>query len=213
MQFEVRSGHTTLRHLGTLLLTLGGLALILSGAVRPAQAHGGGVLQLVNASAGPYLVSVWSEPDPPRAGELHLSVAVSAPPPGSAELAEVGAAELAEVGAAETEAGAVVLDAMVRVRAQSAGGAGEILSATASREEAANKFLYEADLELPHAGEWRVEVQVAGPAGAGEVGFDLHVLPAQTNPLAALSWPLWAGLGLVMAAGVWLVMGTRGGDK
>jgi hypothetical protein len=175
------------------------LALVLSGPARTAQAHGGGTLQLTNAAAGPYRVSAWTQPDPARAGTLHLSIAVSAAPPGSAELAEVGAAE--------SEAGDVVLDAAVRVQVQPLDGAGETLTAQASRQDSANKFLYEADMELPDAGQWRVEVQVEGPAGVGVAGFDLQVLPAPANPLAALGWPLWAGLGLVVALGVWLVVG------
>jgi hypothetical protein len=186
-------------------LTLLGLALLRFGPARTAQAHGGGTLQLANAAAGSYRVSAWTEPEPPRAGTLHLSVAVSAPRP----------------GAAEAEAGDVVLDAAVRVQVQPLDGAGEMLTAQASRQDSANKFLYEADMELPEAGQWRVEVQVEGPAGAGVAGFDLQVLPAAQSPLAAttgrlaattgrlaaLGWPLWAGLGLAVALGVWLVVG------
>jgi hypothetical protein len=188
-------------------LTLLGLALLRFGLARPAQAHGGGTLQLANAAAGPYRVSAWTEPEPPRAGTLHLSMAVSAPRP----------------GAAEAEAGDVVLDAAVRVQVQPLDGAGQTLTAQASRQDSANKFLYEADMELPAAGRWRVEVQVEGPAGAGVAGFDLQVMPAAQSPLAAttgrlaattgrlaaLGWPLWAGLGLVLALGVWLVRGER----
>ena len=172
-------------------MALLGLALLGFGLAQPIQAHGGGVPQLTNAPAGPYRVSAWTQPDPPRAGTLHLSVAVSAPQP----------------GAAEAEAGDVVLDATVRVQAHRLDGAGETLTAQASRRDSANKLLYEADMELPDAGQWRVQVQVEGPAGAGVAGFDLQVLPAPANPLAALGWPLWAGLGLAVALGVWLVVG------
>jgi hypothetical protein len=147
-------------------------ALILSGPARTAQAHGGGTLQLANAAAGPYRVSAWTQPEPPRAGTLHLSVAVSAPRP----------------GAAEAEAGDVVLDAAVRIQLQRLDGAGETRTTQASRQDSANKFLYEADMELPAAGQWRVEVQVEGPAGAGGAGFDLQVLPAAQVP-----WRPWAG--------------------
>jgi hypothetical protein len=92
------------------------LVLALSGPARTAQAHGGGVPQLTNAPAGPYRVSAWTQPDPPRAGTLHLSIAVSAPQP----------------GAAEAEAGDVVLDAAVRVRQRLTGG--ETLTTQASRQ-------------------------------------------------------------------------------
>ena len=41
----------------------------------PAEAHGG-KLQRELASAGPYLVSVWTQPDPARVGGLDLSTAI-----------------------------------------------------------------------------------------------------------------------------------------
>ena len=41
-------------------------------------AHGGRV-QLAKVPAGPYLVSVWTLPDPPRAGSLDVSLAVMEP--------------------------------------------------------------------------------------------------------------------------------------
>lgn len=177
------------RLLGALALTLLGVTILLSGAAQPAQAHGGGTPQLVNAAAGPYRVSAWTQPDPPRVGALHLSVAVSEPAP----------------GAGEREAGQVVLDAEVRVQLQALDRPAQSITALASRQGSANKFLYEADLELPAEGQWRVQVQVVGPAGAGGAGFDLQVLPIAASPLLTLGWPVWAGLGLVLAATAWMI--------
>ena len=42
-------------------------------------AHGTGAPQVINADSGPYLVSVWTEPDPARVGELHVTVGVAEP--------------------------------------------------------------------------------------------------------------------------------------
>ena len=44
-----------------------------------AQAHGTGTPQLLNAPSGPYLLSVWTDPDPLRADEAHVVVAVLEP--------------------------------------------------------------------------------------------------------------------------------------
>ena len=46
-------------------------------AVPTARAHGGGVPQLINAGAGPYWISVWTQPEPLRVGESHFTVAVA----------------------------------------------------------------------------------------------------------------------------------------
>src|SRR5262249_60463901 len=43
---------------------------------RIAVAGHGGVVQLNRAAAGPYALSVWTQPTPPRAGPLRVDVAV-----------------------------------------------------------------------------------------------------------------------------------------
>ncbi len=47
----------------------------------PAYAHGG-KLQLARAPAGPYAVSAWTQPNPPRVGRLDVSVVVLRPDTG-----------------------------------------------------------------------------------------------------------------------------------
>jgi hypothetical protein len=150
-------------------------------SARPALAHGGGAPQLTNATAGPYRVSVWTEPDPARVGELHVNT---------------------------RDGGDLVLDAAVLVQVEPVGWSGETLIAAATRDNAVNKLFYEADFDLPAEGDWRVEVQVDGPAGAGSTAFDVDALPPSTlNNLFGLGWPLWAGLGLaLLATGWWFTM-------
>ena len=65
-----------LRDARGLTLTWLGLALILLFTPPSIQAHGGGVPQLINAKAGPYRVSVCTQPDPIRVCEFHLTLAV-----------------------------------------------------------------------------------------------------------------------------------------
>ena len=58
------------------------LVLILLGSAN-AEANGG-ALRLARAPLGPYVVSVWTQPDPPRVGTIDVSVAVMAPGTGEA---------------------------------------------------------------------------------------------------------------------------------
>lgn len=184
-----------MKYTGGLALTWLGLALILLFAPRSIQAHGGGVPQLINAEAGPYWVSVWTQPDPIRVGDFHVTVAVSEAP---------------KPGASTREAGELVLDATVLVQAEPVSQVGETLVAPATRDNAVNKLFYEADLTLPAEGLWRVDIQVNGAAGAGNAGFDIEALPPSAfNTLLRFGWPLWAGLGLVLVAAGWWVQMSR----
>jgi hypothetical protein len=169
---------------------MGRQALILLAALtsvaRPAQAHGGGKPQLTNSPAGPYVISVWTQPEPVRVGEFHITIAV---------------AEQSET----REAADLVLDATVRVQVQPLDPSLESLSAFATRESAVNKLFYEADLELPSAGRWQVLISVEGPAGAGATTFDIEALPASTlYSLLGLGWPLWGGAALATLSIGWL---------
>jgi hypothetical protein len=196
MRPQLRSNQKTYtRYLAGLALTWLGLALILLFAPRPIQAHGGGTPRLINAEAGPYWVSVWTDPDPIRVGEFHVTVAISEAP---------------EPGAGTREAGDLVLDATVLVRADPVGQGGETLAAAATRDNAVNKLFYEADLRLPAEGQWRVDIQVDGATGTGNASFDIEASsPPAFNTPFSLGWPLWAGLGLVLAAGGWWVQTSR----
>ena len=172
--------------------------LAVAGATQPVQAHGGGTPQLVNAEAGPYWVSVWTQPDPLRAGDMHVSVAVSEAP---------------RPGAPEGSAGDLVLDARVHVQVQPMRGSGPTLTAEATHEDAVNKLFYEADLDLPGDGYWEVVISVEGPLGAGSASFDVEALPQSTfNTVLGSRWPVWIGLGLIVAAAAWLALGFRSGN-
>ena len=136
-------------------------------------AHGGGTPRLTSEPTGPYLLSVWTAPDPVRAGELHLTVAVADP----------------------ARDDAPVLAALVQVELRPRAAHAPPLSARADNEEGANKLLYEADLVLPAAGRWDVQVTVDEPAGQGAAQFELDVLAARTG-----NWPLFGGAGVTLAA-------------
>lgn len=152
------------------------LSLNLASSVGVAWAHGGGAPQLSNAEAGPYWVSVWTQPDPLQVGEAHITVAVSEPGVSTAGY---------------REAGSPVLDAVVQVRYESLDRDGEGLVAAATHEGAANKLFYEADLELPSTGRWKATISVEGPEGPGSTGFE-----AQVSAPKAFNWVYVVGLGL-----------------
>lgn len=142
-----------------------------------AQAHGG-ALQVPGDRAGPYVVSVWTQPDPPRVGRLDVSVAVMQPATRKP-----------------------VLDAETRVTGEHL-GTSERTSARAGLDAGWLYSMYYADLELPTPGRWRITVSVAGPDGNGSAGFDLEVRPPSPIPWR-LIWTVVALLLLTLIAWPW----------
>lgn len=147
-------------------------------------AHGVGTPRLLNEPAGPYLISVWTDPYPLRADESHVTVAVIDP---------------------ETQA-PLVESVIVTVELTQ----GDVrLSAPATTATAANKTLYEAVFtDLPAVGTWQATITADGPDGRSEpVSFPVEVQPAL--PLNALR-PALIGLGA--AALILLVWRARRGN-
>ena len=122
--------------------------------VRRAWAGHGGVVQLNRASAGPYALSVWTQPAPPTAGRWQVDVAVM------------------------RETGMPVSDAVVRVRAEPLSGTAPPVETDARRDADPLGVRYRASLTLGTAGPWRVSVFVAGPSGPGALTFPVDVEPA-----------------------------------
>lgn len=167
------------------VLVLGSLLAL--GLPGKAAAHGGGTPQLANTRAGPYWMSVWTQPDPIRAGKAHFTVAVARPP--------------ADPSAA-AEPGPPVLDAVVEVQLAPVGRPRSVLVVPATHQTAANKLWYEADVDLPSAGRWLATVAVHGPDGSGSAGFEIEVLPPARFP----AWTLFGGAGLAVLAAGWAVL-------
>jgi hypothetical protein len=142
--------------------TIGLLACLWVGLVWawPSAAHGGGVIRIAAASLGPYQLSVWTAPEPPRVGRVHVTV-----------------------GLAAATDGAPVTGETVHVTAYGPEGAAPV-RVMATHEGALVPVLYEADLFLPTPGAWRFEVDVAG---VGSADFSLQVGEAAPNwPLYGL---------------------------
>jgi hypothetical protein len=156
------------------------VALALAVMSGRAGAHGGRV-QVAKAPAGPYLVSVWTSPDPPRVGALDVSLAVMEP---------------------RTER--ALLDATARVTLLPSGGPGPGFVRELRSGADGNPLLYHAVLEIPHQGTWHAIVRVEGSAGHGEIGFELAVEPAPS-----LLWTLAPGVGVLVALVAWLAASRR----
>jgi hypothetical protein len=137
------------------LISLAGLLIALAVPTAQGAAHGGGTPRLVNQPAGPYQLSAWTQPDPIRTGDLHVTAAVTEP--GS---------------------GAPNLFARVEVAIYPSGAAEDLRFVEAFRGANPNKLLHDVDLGIPASGDYQVTIRVTGSAGTGQAGFELSVLPA-----------------------------------
>lgn len=175
--------------LTTLLLIglVGAISLVAS--ARQAEAHAGGQPQLINGQAGPFLVSVWSLPNPLVSGEVNFILAV-------AETQTINGVDEA----------VVVLDADVELIFTSE--AGETIRVDATHQNASNKLFYEAYFELPEAGEWNAVVNVNYEGESGSVPF---VAAADAPPLN-INWTLLGGIVLVLLAVGWFIWQARQND-
>ncbi len=153
------------------------LALMLMVAAQ-VRAHGIGTPQVINELAGPYIISIWTDPDPLRVGEAHVTVAVM-----------------------DSETESPILDARVLVELTWLDDPSILLTAPATRENATLKIVYVAIFEPPQAGEWQGTVLVDGPNGSGVVApFTVSILsPARIN------WSLIGGLALGLLMAGWMV--------
>ena len=153
------------------------MAFILSGLPSTLYAHGGGTPRLTNAPAGPYRVYAWSEPEPWRVGEVHLSLAVTQPNPD---------ANSSQVEIPVDEAEILVTFAPVD-------GTSEPIVVPAVRQAFLGDFYFEADTMLPSEGNWQMTIDVTGDKGSGSTEFNIEALEART-----INWTLVASAGGVL---------------
>ncbi len=151
-----------------------------------ARAHGIGTPQRLNVPSGPYWLSIWTDPDPLRADQTHVVVAVLEP---------------------ETQE-PIVTGVEVTVQLRSLAD-GTVLTRTAATDST-NRLLYAAEF-TGHVtpGRWEGSVTVSGERGVGEpVTFAVEIGPAR-----GFNW-LWVGVGgLAVALAVWLVSAGRAGRR
>lgn len=133
----------------------------------------GGTLVL-RKQAGPLTISVFSSPEPLRVGAADLSVMVQ-----------------------KSRDNSAVLDATVRVhlRQSAIDGIAEVV-APARHDQASNKLLYAAHVNLASAGKWQLAATVETPDGSAEVASTINVEPRQA-PIIAY-WPYFAVVPLLV---------------
>jgi cytochrome c oxidase assembly factor CtaG len=148
-------------------------ALLLMG-VRPAWGHHGGDVRLME-KAGPFLITVFSDPTPLRVGPVDFSVLVQ-----------------------DGDSGRPILDAEVTVRIREHGTGGPSILTQATRQNATNKLLYAAPVNLPAPGLWELQVSTRRQAQAADVMCMVTAAPPGFMPRA---WLLYAALLSVMIGG------------
>jgi hypothetical protein len=148
----------------------------------PAHAHGGGTPRLTAEPIGPYRLYAWSEPEPWRVGQVHLSLAVTMPNPDTTS----NQVEMPVTDVDITVTYTAIQDNQVDT-------AVEPIVVTAVRQEFLNDFYYEADPVLTREGEWQITVDVDGPEGSGSTQFTM-----QTFPERSLNWALIGGAGVLL---------------
>jgi hypothetical protein len=133
------------------------LLFLLVGRPHFAEAHTAGKMQLAAEPAGPYMMTVWTSPDPAEVGEIHVALAL-----------------------VMAEDASPILDADVIVRLTSLDG-DVSLTGQATTENSENKFLYEAIFELDEPGPYQVGIVASGSDGtSGATSFELVVESAAT---------------------------------
>lgn len=149
------------------------------------RAHGGGTPQLTDLLSGPFRLYAWTQPDPIRVGEIHVSVGVTDALLPSAQGLEQP-----------------VADAVVLVTLTPLDPPGVPITVT-TQPWTLSAVYFEADATLPTAGRWQFTIDVTSPAGTGQAQFELDVLAARS-----LSTPLLAagGVGFILLL---LLIGLR----
>jgi hypothetical protein len=135
------------------------------------QADGGKVQ--FQRQAGPFLITLFSDPSEVHVGRVDLSVLCQ-----------------------KSDDKSTILDAKVFLHLTKPGGA-EIVEFTlpASHEAATNKTLYAAHLDLPTTGKWKVKVDTRRGSDEASVTGDLNVLPKE--PVLVTYWPFFVIVPLI----------------
>jgi hypothetical protein len=135
----------------------------------------GGKVQF-QRKAGAFNITLFSSPSPVRVGRTDFSVMVQ--------------------NTASRDPLSPILDAGVLLHfVQRGGNSIAEVSAPARREQATNKLLYAAPVDLNSSGKWRVEISVQTARDSALVTGDLDVLPPEPPLLA--HWPYFVALPVV----------------
>ncbi|MEM7126474.1 MAG: hypothetical protein AAF702_09125 [Chloroflexota bacterium] len=175
---------------GLLALVTGILSLFTYASI---LAHGGGTPRLTDVEAGPYRLFAWTSPEPLRAGEIHMTIAVTLPPTTSSGSDKQGANQSDTLTEAVTDVNVgVVFEPMVADDQSPSQLASAKVALMASVSEI-NPLYYEVDTELAFAGQWKATISVDGLLGTAEASFMSGVEPA-----LLVNWSLVFGIVLLL---------------
>ena len=127
----------------------------------------GGKLQL-SQRQGNYQIAVFSAPTPLRVGTVDVSVLLLA-----------------------ADSGSLVDDAVVKITATLLDRPAVVVAQPATFEAATNKLFRAATIDLPIAGDWRIEATISGPLGDMRTAFDTEVAEQLPRALALWPWLAW----------------------
>jgi len=147
--------------------------LCLGSRLAPAWADGGTV-RLVERH-GNRQISVFTSPNPLRAGPVDISVFVQ-----------------------DLATGAPIDDARTTVTLTASGQAEATIHAVASTEAATNKLLQSALVELPAAGTWNVQVRSTSADNEVLVSFTMTAGPALPRWLSQWVWFSWPAVAVLL---------------
>lgn len=143
----------------------------------PVSAHGGGTPRLTNEPVGPYRLYAFTDPEPWRVGQTHVSLIVTRPTPdGDNNQLETPVTDVAITvtyvpminNAVDTSIAPIVAEALP--------------------QDFLGTFYYEAAPNVTRQGDWQINIDVSGPEGSGSQHFPMKTLPA-----LALNWTLIGG--------------------
>jgi hypothetical protein len=164
------------------------MALFATLGSQPARADGG--IMLLREAKGLFAVTVFVSPEPAHGGRSDVSVLVQRRANGEVILdAEVGLAvdppKDVPTSASEPLCGVPSTDAFLIPDTRLPGG-----GVPASREQASNKLLYAAGLNLNAPGDWRLHVYVS--RGFERARFDCLLPVTRTSAKLSALWPYLA---------------------
>jgi hypothetical protein len=152
----------------------------------PAELRADGGTLRASEQSGPFRITAFTSPTPPRPGPIDVSVMVQ-----------------------DAATDKVLPEAEVTISATGQGGGHEIRG-RASAAAATNKLLQAALIRLPSAGRWTIDARVISPAGSGEMAFQLDVAPPLARWLELLPWFAWPlGVVALFVASEWARRGRR----
>lgn len=152
-------------------------------------AHGAGRPHVTDVAIGPYQMTVWVSPDPPRTGDLRFGIVLDqktiAPQSG------------------ENQTILASTEPTLQIKLKSIAQGTELATQLADRQTSFFQTYYESYFTVPSLGQWQVTVLLTDGTGTTSADFLLEVLPpTQINWLLVVSIFVLT-MGLIVSVGWW----------